>query len=148
MAGFVGVILVLRDERTSAVLHSNQIFHLLVGSLGVCGAALLPLIVQSAFSEEGTVWRLCTPVVGLAHLLGATKGINDLRKGELGLSVASIIVFAPISYLLAGACAVIASGYCVERAPAVYLVALGWGLVVAATTFLAVIFRQEHRSNA
>ena len=143
LAGFVGVILVLRNGVPSRRVDANEMFHMLLSSLGVCGAALLPLIAQSLTEDPQLMWRMCTPVIGLLHVLGALKGVRDHRRGELGLPLWLIVLFAPVSFMLALGSAAVALGYRVDRAPAIYLVGLGWSLLVASATFLALVFRRD-----
>ena len=144
LAGFIGVILVLKSGSStdSERADRNAIFHLLLSSLGVAGLALLPLIVQALFDND-IVWRVCVPVMGLMHLMGASKGLVDFKRGELGFPIPLIWVFAPVSYVLVLLSVAVMLGYVLEYASAIYLMGLGWSLIVAAASFLTLIFRDD-----
>ena len=149
LAGFVGVILVLRNNSPlKDRVDANSMFHMLLSSLGVCGVAFLPLIVQSFFDDESLVWRTCIPVMGLLHLVGASKAMAELRGGEIGLPKVMVGIFAPVSMFLVVASIAVAAGYWVVHAPAFYLAGLGWSLLVAATSFLMLVFRQDGTGDA
>lgn len=148
LAGFVGVTLVLRNNFSSNRMDMNEMFHMLLSSLGVCGVALLPLVAQPAFADPNMLWRVCTPVLGVLHLLGASKGVNDVLKGEIGLPWYLIATFAPVSFVLVAASVAIGLGYWLEYAPTVYLTGLWWSLLVAGATFITLIFRAGESTDA
>ena len=81
--------------------------------------------------------------MGLMHLMGASKGLVDLKHGELGFPILLIWVFAPVSYVLVLLSVAVMLGYVLEYASAIYLIGLGWSLIVAAVSFLTLIFRKD-----
>ncbi len=148
LAGFVGVVLVLRSNTSSRPMDANEMFHMLLSSLGVCGVALLPLISQPLCDSTNALWRVCTPVMGALHLVGASKGVNDIRKRQIGMPWYLMATFAPVSFVIVAASFAMGFGYWLEHAPGVYLFGLWWALLVAGTTFITLVFRTGGREPA
>ena len=142
LAGFIGLILVFQrgDRTTWSQSEKNTMFHLLYTSLSVLGLSLLPLLIQPGFNESITIWRVCIPLVGLAHAVGATRAMLELRRGEISIPPRAGYVFMAGSYLLLGLTVAIASGFFLNLASLVYLVGLGWLLGVTVAAFASLIF--------
>ena len=134
LAGFIGVVVVF--QKSSVKADQNAKYHLLLSSLSVLGLALLPLILQPIVQDSLTIWRICNPLMGGVHLLGASRGIFDSRKGE---SKIPVLLFAPVSFLLFGGSIAIALGFFSAYASFVYFFGLTWSLAVASVAFASLV---------
>ena len=144
LAGFMGVILVVQrgDRNTWHSSEKNTMFHLLYTSLGVVGLSLLPLIIQPAFNESITVWRICCPVLGIVTFVGAFRSVLENRRSDISvpsfmiyvLSSGGTILFPVLTFA-------VAFGYFLNFAALVYLTGLGWLLMVAVATYATLLFR-------
>jgi hypothetical protein len=141
LAGFVGIALVLRRNPAADRDDHEALVHLLGSSLGVAGFALLPLIAQSAWSDPATVWRACTPALGIYHLYGAWRGWRDSKRGRLRVPKPVIATFGTSSLAVFAASVAIAAGGLSAQAPLIYLAALMLSLVVGVAVFVPLVFR-------
>ncbi len=143
LTGFIGLILVFQRRRDSsyAKADANTMFHLLAGSLCVLGLSLLPLLLQPAFEDSLTVWRICNPLMGIFQAIGATRGLLEYWRGETTLPFKAVVILAPGGYLLFAMAFAIALGYLPSFAALVYLLGIGWILVVAITSFISLVFQ-------
>jgi hypothetical protein len=142
LAGFIGLILVFQrgDRSAWSKRDKNTMFHLLYTSLGVLGLSLFPLLLQPAFSESVSVWRICSPLVGVTHAAGATRALLENLRGEITIPIRAVYVLATGSYLLMGVTILIAAGYMLNFAPLVYFIGLGWLLSVSVLSFVSLVF--------
>jgi hypothetical protein len=143
LAGFIGVILVFQrgDRSTWHSSEKNTMFHLLYTSLGVLGLSLLPLLIQPAFSESTTIWRICNPILGFIHMTGSWRAVREARRGEISVPVPAVIVLSGGSTAFQALTISIALGYFPDFAALVYLTGLGWLLAVAVASYVTLLFR-------
>jgi len=143
LTGFIGLILVFQRRGDSSYdkAHANTMFHLLGGSLCVLGLSLLPLLLQPAFEDSLTVWRICNPLMGISQAIGATRGLLEYRRGETRIPFKAVVILSAGAYLLFAITCAIALGYLPSFAALVYLLGLGWILVVAITSFISLVFQ-------
>ena len=111
--------------------EKNTMFHLLFTSLTVLGLSLLPLLLQPGFTESIWIWRICIPLLGAAHLLGASRAFFEHRRGETTLPPQAIHIFSFGSGLFFILTIAIATGFLLNIAPLAYFIGLGWMLAVA-----------------
>ena len=83
------------------------------------------------------------PIMGLVHVLGASRGILDHHRGQAWAPIHLAWIFAPVSFVLAGTSVLVLLGYLLEIAETVYLVGMGWSLLVAITAFLSLLSRGD-----
>ena len=142
LAGFIGLILVFqRGDRSSwSDTEKNTMFHLLFTSLGVFCLSLIPLILQPGFSESITVWRICMPVLAIAHTLGATRALLENRRGVISIPIQAVHTFTLGSYVIAVLSLLVAIGFILDYAVLVYFVGLGWFIAVSVSSFVSLLF--------
>jgi hypothetical protein len=143
LAGFIGLILVFQQGNPSTWTRpeKNTSFHLLYTSLGVFALSLLPILIQPGFDDSTTIWRICSPVLGIAHVIGATRALFENRRAEITIPIGPSTVFVVGSYAILLATVTVALGYLLEFAALIYLVGLGWFLAVSVAAFISLLFR-------
>lgn len=143
LAGFMGVILVVQRGGRSTWHNSekNTMFHMLYTSLSVLGLSLLPLIIQPAFKESITVWRICCPVLGLVHLVGSFRAALESRKGDISMPGYLVFILSGGSLAFQSLTIAVAFGYLLNFAALVYLTGLAWLLTVAVASYAILLFR-------
>ncbi len=143
LGGFIGVILVFQkgDRSNWNPGEKNSMFHLLYTSMGVFGLSLFPLLIQPGFSESVWVWRICCPLMGLAHVAGATRAFFENRRQEITIPLGPSSMFVFGSFLLFVLSLAVAFGFLLDFAALIYLVGLGWLLAVSVSAFVTLLFR-------
>lgn len=151
LAGFVGIITVFgrRWERGEWSRTERLMLHsMLITVLTNLGAALLPLALVSAFSDEQLSWRIANGFLGLSHLVALVWSLPIL-SGISSLGVPKIIM-PPIGFLgvtTHGASVAGAAGLLGAYTPFALLWGLWWGIFVGAFLFAVLLFssgRNQH----
>lgn len=150
ITGFAGVVAVVAYSSSGSWSDADRINFrsLVLWSLGAAFLAYLPVIFASLGSRVPAPWRLSNALFALFHGYVFFETFEQIRERPDGVCVPPSAIFLGIVGLLVLSAEVAAAaGPLASIAPSVYLTAVLWFLLLAATRFFALV-TQHFRSPA
>jgi len=143
--GLLGIVTVLGERwaqgdwtRAEEVMLST----LLLVSLTNLGAALLPLVLVAATSNEEVVWRAANGALGISHLVLWSRAAHHLKavRSHAGMPRSLVVPIMIVGLVTHVACLLAALGFAGQFVAFTLLWGLWWGLFVSGFQFAALLY--------